>query len=120
MPALSDSVRYLRGVGPQMAVRLERLGIRTIKQLLFHLPTGYRDRREVTSIASLTPGVEASVIATVANLRAVRRMQGRRDLEGTLRDESGFLRVIWFNQPYRESALEVGGRYKFVSFANAM
>ena len=96
-----------------MAARLERLGIRTIKQLLFHLPTGYRDRREVTSIAGLTPGAEASVIATVATLRAVRRMQGRRDLEGTLRDESGFLRVIWFNQPYRGSALEVGGRYLF-------
>ena len=113
MPALSDSVRYLKGVGPQMAARLERLRIRTIKDLLFHLPTGYRDRREVTSIATLTPGAEASVLATVATLRPVRRMQGRRDLEGTLRDETGFLRAIWFNQPYREHALEVGGRYLF-------
>ena len=96
-----------------MAARLDRLHIRTIKDLLFHLPTGYRDRREVTSIARLTPGVEASVLATVAGLRPVRRMQGRRDLEGTLRDESGILRAIWFNQPYRERALEVGGRYLF-------
>ena len=113
MPALSDPVRYLRGVGPQMAERLGRLGIRTIHDLLLHLPTSYRDRREVTSIARLTPGAEASVLATVARLKPVRRMRGRSDLEGTLRDESGFLRAIWFNQPYRESALEIGGRYLF-------
>jgi ATP-dependent DNA helicase RecG len=96
-----------------MAERLGRLGIRTIHDLLLHLPTAYRDRREVTSIARLTPGAEASVLATVAKLRPVRRMRGRSDLEGTLKDESGFLRAVWFNQPYRESALEVGGRYLF-------
>jgi ATP-dependent DNA helicase RecG len=113
MPALPDPVRFLRGVGPHMAGRLERLGIRTIRDLLFHLPVAYRDRREVTSIAGLTPGAEASVLATVARLRPVRRMRGRSDLEGTLRDESGFLRAIWFNQAYRERTLEVGGRYLF-------
>jgi ATP-dependent DNA helicase RecG len=96
-----------------MAGRLARLGIHTIKDLLFHLPTAYRDRRDVTSIARLTPGIEASVLATVARLRPIRRMRGRSDLEGTLRDESGFLRAVWFNQAYRESDLTVGGRYLF-------
>ena len=96
-----------------MAGRLARLGIHTIKDLLFHLPTSYRDRRDVTSIAGLTPGVEASVLATVARLRPIRRMRGRSDLEGTLRDESGFLRAVWFNQAYRESDLTLGGRYLF-------
>ncbi len=112
MAALSDSVRYLRGVGPEMSRRLSRLGIETIRDLLFHVPTGYRDRRAISPIARLTPGSEASILATVAALR-VRRLRGRQDLQGTLRDESGVLRAVWFNQPHLESSLRVGDHFLF-------
>ena len=63
MPALHDPIRYLKGVGPEMARRLERLGIVTVRDLLYHLPSGYRDRRVVTPIARVQPGVEATVEA---------------------------------------------------------
>jgi ATP-dependent DNA helicase RecG len=113
VPALTDPVRYLKGVGPEMARRLARLEINTIRDLLFHVPTGYRDRSETTPVARLRAGVEASVLATLAKLEPVRRFRGRRDLAGTLRDETGFLRVVWFNQGYLESTLRVGERYVF-------
>ena len=113
MAALGDSVRFLKGVGPEMATRLARLDIHTIRDLLFHVPVSFRDRSEATPIARLTPGSEASILASVVELRAVRKFRGKGDLRGTLRDETGFLRVVWFNQSYRADALVVGERYLF-------
>jgi ATP-dependent DNA helicase RecG len=119
MPSLTDPVRYLKGVGPEMARRLARLDIHTVRDLLFHAPTGYRDRSTPTPVASLKAGAEASVLATLARLEPVRRFRGRRDLAGTLRDETGFVRVVWFNQPYLQSELRVGERYLFAGAVQA-
>jgi ATP-dependent DNA helicase RecG len=117
--ALSDPIRYLEGVGPEMARRLARLEIRTVRDLLLHLPVGYRDRRETTPIARLEPGVEASIEATVASVRPLRRARGRKDLEATLRDPTGMLRAVWFHQPYLASTLHVGQRYVFSGAVHA-
>jgi ATP-dependent DNA helicase RecG len=113
MPSLSDPVRFLTGVGPEMARRLARLEIRTLRDLLFHVPRSYRDRRRITPIAFLRPNQEASILGTLRSLRIERRFRGRRDASGSVEDETGALRVVWFNQPYVEKALEVGARYCF-------
>ena len=113
MPVLSDPIRFLKGVGPEMARRLNRIGILTIRDLLYHAPVGYRDRRSLTPIARLTPGAEASVLATVVEARLMRRARGRRDLSATLRDDSGIVRAVWFNQPFRAPLLTEGARYLF-------
>jgi ATP-dependent DNA helicase RecG len=113
MPALNEPVRYLKGVGPEMARRLERLGLLTIRDLLYHLPSGYRDRREVTPIARLETGAEATIAASVASVETRRRRGGKSDLVASLRDESGFLRAVWFNAPYVGGRLRLGERYLF-------
>jgi len=119
MPSLADPVRFLKGVGPEMARRLARLGILTIRDLLYHAPIGYRDRRSLTPIARLEPGAEASVLATVVESRLERRARGRHDLAATLKDESGFLRAVWFNQPFRAPLLAPGERYLFTGAVQA-
>ena len=113
MHSLSDPVRYLKGVGPAMAGRLARLGIHTMGDVLFHVPTGHRDRRDFTSIADLQPGVEATIVATVVSKRVDRRRGGRADLSASLRDDSGFTRAVWFNQAFRGPQLVEGERYVF-------
>jgi ATP-dependent DNA helicase RecG len=113
MHSLSDPVRYLKGVGPAMAGRLARLGIHTVGNVLFHVPTGHRDRRDFTSIADLQPGVEATIVATVVSKRVDRRRGGRAVLCASLRDESGFTRAVWFNQAFRGPQLVEGERYVF-------
>jgi ATP-dependent DNA helicase RecG len=96
-----------------MARRLERLGIRTIRDLLYHLPTGYRDPRVVTPIAGLQHGIEATIAASVASLETRRRGGRRADLIASLRDESGFLRAVWFNAAFVVERLKEGNRYLF-------
>lgn len=113
MPKLSDPVRFLSGVGPEMARRLARLEIRTIRDLLFHVPRAYRDLRLITPIALLKPDQEASVLGTLRSVRVERRFRGRRDVSGVVQDETGTLRVVWFNQPFVAGALTAGARYYF-------
>src|SRR5258705_8424944 len=109
---LSDPVRFQKCVGTYMARRLARLDIQTVGDLLFHAPVAYRDRRELTKVADLVPGTEGSVVAAVMEKRLERR-RGRSDLRATLRDETGFLRAVWFGQPFRAAQLTEGARYVF-------
>jgi len=113
MPSLHDPVRFMSGVGPEMARRLARLEIRTVRDLLFHVPRTYRDRRLVTPIAFLKPNTEATVLARVVTVRVERRFRGRRDVTATIQDDTGNRRVVWFNQPFVEKALEAGASYYF-------
>jgi ATP-dependent DNA helicase RecG len=113
MPSFSDPVRYLSGVGPEMARRLAKLEIRTIRDLLFHIPRSYLDRRTVTPIAFLRPNEEATILGTLASVRLERRLRGRRDVAGVVQDGTGALRIVWFNQPFVERLLRAGERYFF-------
>ena len=113
MSSLDDPVRFLSGVGPEMARRLAKLEIRTLRNLVFHIPRSYRDRRTITPIAFLRPNEDASVLGTLATVRLARRLRGRRDVLGVVQDGTGALRVVWFNQPYVERALKAGERYYF-------
>ncbi len=111
MLSLHDPVRYVKGVGPEMARRLQKLEIRTLRDLLFHVPRAYRDRRLITPIAFLKPHTEASVLGRVATVRVERRLRGRRDVSAIIQDGTGAMRAVWFNQPFVERALRVGERY---------
>ena len=62
---LGDSVARLSGVGPSVAEALARLGIRTIRDLVFHLPSRYQDRTRVTPIGLARPPCEVVVEGTV-------------------------------------------------------
>ncbi|MFN2568963.1 MAG: hypothetical protein ABR564_05105, partial [Candidatus Dormibacteria bacterium] len=52
----SSSITEVHDIGPQHARRLERLGVHTVRDLLFHLPRRYEDTRDVLPLAALRPG----------------------------------------------------------------
>jgi ATP-dependent DNA helicase RecG len=66
---LGSEIQYLKGAGPVMGQRLRTLGIERVRDLLFHLPARYQDRRSFTPIARLRPGFEAMVRARVLGAR---------------------------------------------------
>ena len=66
-------LRYVKGVGPRRAEKLETQGLTVVEDLLYHLPFRYEDRRAFASIAELAPGGGArTVLAEVSSSRLIR------------------------------------------------
>ena len=96
-PAQLDSlpVTVLKGVGPRVATRLERLGIRTVQDVLFHLPMRYEDRTRVVSMGALRPAQHVVVQGEV-DLAEV-RFGRRRSLLVRISDGTGALMLRFFH-----------------------
>jgi len=99
--ALQASLQFLKGVGPRRAADLQRAGLATVEDLLYRFPTRYEDRGHFQTIASLKPGVAASVAGEILScgVRPTRRPRFK-IFETLVRDKTGSLRAIWFNQPF--------------------
>jgi ATP-dependent DNA helicase RecG len=106
----------LKGIGPQRVAQLERLHLRTVADALVHLPSRHEDRTQLTPLGRLTTGDGRTCAGTIAGIAPPPRGRPRVPLTVTLRDASGFLKALWFNQPYlarvfqRGQSLVVHGR----------
>ena len=106
---LGTPLSDLKGLGPKRAAELEERALKNVEDLLFHLPFRYEDRSRFFPIASLAPGIRATVRGRV--LTAVLRRTRARGLtifEAVVQDESGSIRVVFFNQPYLRTAMPAG------------
>jgi ATP-dependent DNA helicase RecG len=88
-------VTALSRVGPKLADKLARLGIKQIRDLLFHLPTRYENRTQASPIGSLRPGVEAVLVADVQLAQV--KLGRRRSLLVRLSDGTGQLDLRFFH-----------------------
>ncbi|NND44237.1 MAG: ATP-dependent DNA helicase RecG [Xanthomonadales bacterium] len=94
-PPANESLTRLRGVGPQLAGRLEGLGIHAPADLLFHLPLRYEDRTRLTPIGALQPGASALIEGRVEHSAIVR---GRRAmLVVVVSDGTGRIQLRFFH-----------------------
>lgn len=92
---LDDSVTVLAGIGPQMATKLERLHVRSVQDVLFHLPHRYEDRTRVSHIGSLLRGQSAVVIGEIELAQVV--FGRRRSLLIKISDGTGSLSLRLFH-----------------------
>jgi ATP-dependent DNA helicase RecG len=101
MDPLQSPLQFLKGVGPRRAADLQRVGLHTLEDLLYRFPIRYEDRGTFQTIASLRPGMTASVVGEIVGcgLRPTRRPRFK-IFEMLVRDRTGSLRAIWFNQPF--------------------
>lgn len=107
MSDLSSPVTALKGVGEALAVKLARLGIERISDLVFHLPLRYQDRTRLTPIGLLRAGHEAVVEGEVTASDVVKGR--RRSLLIRLRDGSGILSLRFFHfSPAQQQQLRPG------------
>lgn len=93
--SLTASVLNLSGVGPKVEEKLNRIGIYTVQDLLFHLPLRYQDKTRISLIGTLQPGQEALIEGTVETTQI--KYGRRRSLLCMLSDESDTLMLRFFH-----------------------
>lgn len=107
MDILAQPVASLAGVGPKSVIHLEKLGIKTVQDLLFHLPHRYEDRTKVYPMHTLCAGMSVLTVGTVEFTDVP--MQGRRTLLCRISDGTGALTLKFFHFTARQqSALTAG------------
>ena len=106
---LSAPVTSVRSVGMRSAARLAKLGIRTVRQLLWHLPARYEDYSQSVPMADVIPGSKQTIQGEVIAIASKHIWPKRMTITtATVQDGSGALRAVWFNQPYLEETLAPG------------
>ncbi len=106
---LSTSVEKLPHVGPAYQKRLKKLGIKTVRDILFHFPHRYEDFSNMVPIAKAELGQPLSIQGKILEIKNIRTFRKRMTLtQAIVGDRSGAIKVIWFNQPYLINTLKKG------------
>ena len=114
MADLSTNVQFIRGIGPQKAKALSKLGITTLRDLIAWFPRRYEDRTALRHIAELQTGETACVAAMVAAPPTLAHIRKGMDLiKVRAVDETGVLDVTFFNQTWLKNNLRQGETYIF-------
>ena len=115
---LKTSIRFFRGIGEKREMFLEKIGIRTVEDLLEYFPRAYLDRRYVIPIKDLMVGQDATVVGKVTSFRMIPGRKSRFVLR--LYDGTGELNCVWFkggfylkNKFQLGESLAVSGKVRF-------
>jgi ATP-dependent DNA helicase RecG len=113
---LSADVTAVPGVGPSVATRLRSLGIKTIRDLLFYFPREHRDYSKLEKIANIPFNEVTTTMGLIWEVESTRTSGGRSRTIATISDETGKIKVTWFNQPYLTKQLNAAkGSYLVVT-----
>ena len=107
---LARDVSVLGRIVPISRKALTSLGIKTVYDLLWHLPRRYEDWRNVRSVSEALEGIELTIVGEIASIGVKYLRGGRTATEAVVRDGSGSLRVWWWQQPYLARTLKQGMR----------
>ena len=112
---LSLPVEKLKNVGIRNAPRLKRLGVKTLKELLWHFPTRYEDYSETVPISDIAPDQKVNIQGEIVKIDTKKIFPRRLFVTNAIvKDLSGAVKAVWFNQPFIENQLPEGA---FVSLA---
>ena len=109
---LTAPVEEVKGIGPKTAEVLHKAGIFVLRDLVYHLPRDYENYQQAQKISDLKPG-NVTVKAKVETINTRRMRRNLAITEATLRDQSGAIKAIWFNQPYRAKQFDQEKEYYF-------
>ena len=98
---LDDSVSILRGVGASKTKQLERIGIHTVRDLLYYFPRAYEQRGNICKLSQTEENVPASFMLTVGTRVTTAKIRNGYSISKFRAfDESGSVEVMFFNSPF--------------------
>jgi len=104
---LEISLREFKGIGIKTALKLEKNKIKTIKDLLYFFPYKYLDLTQIKKISELKINETAVIVGKITNLKIFPTPKRKMFiLQGIISDETGSLKVIWYNQPFLAKTLK--------------
>jgi ATP-dependent DNA helicase RecG len=107
--SLDSPVTVVKGISTSLAPKFEKLGVKTVRDMLYFFPNRHIDYSRTSRISQLTEGKEETIIANVWQSHEV-RPGGRRSSEAILGDETGNIRAVWFNNPFVAKQLQTNSR----------
>jgi ATP-dependent DNA helicase RecG len=106
---LITPIEQIPRIGPQYQKRLKRMGIKTVRDLLFHFPHRYEDFSNLIKIAEAKEGGPFSFQGKILEIRNLRTFRKKMIItQAIVGDETGKIKVIWFNQPYLINTFKKG------------
>jgi ATP-dependent DNA helicase RecG len=110
---LEDDIKTVKGIGDKTAQNFNKLGIYNIKDLVFYYPRSYKTYSEPVPVSSVTEGDRVAVFCRVVTY--VESHKGRRYniTSLTAADDTGSIRMVWFNMPFLRNLFKKGDSYIF-------
>ncbi|MDD5290353.1 MAG: ATP-dependent DNA helicase RecG [Patescibacteria group bacterium] len=106
---LLTKIKEVNKIASELAPKFKKLGLETISDLLFYYPFRYDDYSNLLKISEVTPGTMLTIKGKIEMLESRRSWKRRMMItEGLISDESGTVKVVWFNQRYIAKILNPG------------
>ena len=106
----STSIQFVPGVGFQHCELFHRLGVRTAGHALFLFPRGYEQPATETRVPEMREGQAASMVGIITEVEITGRSSGKSVLGVLVENETGAVRLLFFNQPFRVESMRRGSR----------
>ena len=107
--SVNSSITTIKGISTSLATKFNKLGVKTVRDLLYFFPNRHLDYSQRKPISQLAEGKEETIVANVWQAQEI-RLGGRRSTEAIVGDETGNVRVVWFNNPYLAKKLVTNTR----------
>ena len=108
------SVKVLQGVGPARQKAYEKLGIKTVSDLIYHFPRAYENRGDVKLLSECVSGEKSSVVLVIGTVpKKMMIKRGMVLLRFTAYDESGSCEITFYNQNYLADKFPLGAEFRF-------
>jgi ATP-dependent DNA helicase RecG len=102
--SLDASITTIKGISTSFATKFGKLGVKTIRDLLYFFPSRHLDYSQMKTVSQLSEGMEETIVANVWEAK-ITMPGGRRSTEAIVGDETGNIRAVWFNNPYLAKTL---------------
>ncbi len=110
---LNDPVTNINFIGEKYKKKLKNLDIEKVEDLLRHYPTRYKDYSQTQKIADLMAGKQATICAEILEIKNIFTRNRKKLTKALVRDDSGTLLLVWFNQHYLTNTLKEGEWFYF-------